>query len=158
MDRSAFCPSQGHDGFTLLELLIVMAILGAIAAVVGPSLSGTYDRIRFSLQRESVERQIAALPRQAQGKGRSLILAATKKTLDGSGPAFSQTANISAGGQLPADAAVLALPLGWSVVVETPIRYNFDGFCSGGRLMLASGSFQARYELDAPLCQPRALQ
>ena len=45
-------------GFSLLELLVVLALIGMLTAVVAPRLQRTYDAIAGSGERDEVHRQL----------------------------------------------------------------------------------------------------
>jgi general secretion pathway protein G len=121
-------------GFTLTELLIVLAIAALVGALATPPLSRLMDRWAFHLERTDLERQIDRLPQVARGEGRSILLTSWRSS--------------------PADLAYpLNVPRGWQLLVTAPILYRFDGSCEGGDLGIANGGIVARYVLAPPLCQ-----
>lgn len=69
-------PSQRHRGFTLAELLIVLAVLAVLMASAGPALEHTVAMVRL----KSSARQLAALLRHAaesailSGQGCAVVL------------------------------------------------------------------------------------
>lgn len=129
-------------GFTLVELLVVLAILAGLGAIAGPPLARLYDRIAFSLAREDVERAIGALPEQARLAGHSLWLVGQPDP----------------GEAVPADPlaarAQVLLPRGWRLEVPRPIQFRFDGLCLGGEFTIIAESARYAYRLDAPFCRP----
>lgn len=59
-------------GFTLLELLVVLVLLGALAALVAPAVSRGLDAWRLRLAAQSLEQQVGRLPLQARSAGVTL--------------------------------------------------------------------------------------
>ena len=45
----------GQCGFTLIEILIVVAIIGLIAALIGPNLMGRFERSKEEITKAQVE-------------------------------------------------------------------------------------------------------
>jgi general secretion pathway protein G len=136
-------------GFSLLELLIVLVIIGGMGAIAAPSLTTLYDRITFSMAREDVERAIGALPRKAQASGRSIMLPATPD---------KQSDKPQDAPTLPTMAlAQITLPKGWSLVVEKPIVFRFDGLCLGGKVTIKTEHVSSNYLLEAPFCRPKEI-
>lgn len=52
---------EGREGFTLLELLIVVIILGLLAALVGPQLFGALDKAKRQIAKTQIEMISGAL-------------------------------------------------------------------------------------------------
>ncbi|MGB8842584.1 MAG: type II secretion system protein [Aliidongia sp.] len=132
-------------GFSLVELLIVLAIMGLLGAFALPSLIRLGNRTSFSLNRQDLERQLDELPMTAAAQGRNLVLSSTPQAED-----FSS---------VPADPAPdpypVTLPAGWRITVEAPITYRYDGTCSGGALHVSAPDAEARYLMKPPLCELR---
>ena len=127
---------NGRAGFTLIELLVALAILGGIMAIAVPSMVKFYDRLSFSLAREDVEREITGLPSRARAQGQSLVL----RTWPDPKNADNRPA--------------VSLPKGWSLEVDPPIAYRFDGLCMGGRMAIVVDQQRFTYHLDPPFCRP----
>lgn len=138
------CPATNASGFTLLEVLVVLTIIGFVAAVSVPRLGVMYDSAVFALERETFEQDLSGLPYQAYRLGSDLMLA---------GPALRTGA---------ADTAVrpaeLSLPEGWRLETAAPIYYRASGFCGGGALTVTAGNVSERYVLKPPFCVAEAVQ
>lgn len=117
-------------GFTLLEILVVLVILGMAAALVAPPLARTVDRVREAGERDDVVRALGRLPLYARDGGVAL--------------------EIAAGDALPAQGE--AWPPGWRVVAATPLRIEANGFCVGGEVQADGPAGPRRWRLVAPDC------
>jgi prepilin-type N-terminal cleavage/methylation domain-containing protein len=169
MPTSASCPPpkpRGRNnppaaaaGFTLLELLVVLAILGLASAVALPQLSTVAARIEFALNRERFERALALLPYEAYRRREDLVV----------GQAPAAAADGSARAALPlregADRArveppvlsrmaELPIPADWRVEAPQPIYFRATGFCSGGNVVVRVGGEAFTYDLRPPQCLP----
>lgn len=129
-------PGAASSAFTLLEMLVVLALTGLLIAVVAPRLVRIYQAVRASMQRHEVIVRIDALGYRAHAEGLALVLG-------GSG---SQDLG-------EAERAALKLPSGWTVEAPKPIRYLPSGACSGGAVVLRYASVTYHAELTPPLCQ-----
>jgi len=100
-------------GFTLLELLVVMAILALVLGVVGPAAW----RALAAAQERGAERALAArlhgLPVRAWQSGQALAVEAAELTRDLEG-----------------------WPAGWVVTLDEPLQYGPDGVAKGGTVRL----------------------
>lgn len=150
-------------GFTLLELLVILVIVGLIAGVVAPQLSKLSDRIAFAMNREGVEHALALLPYDAFRRREDLILSATNSK-DTSTDDTSMNVIMMGGGagdketrtQPPvlSKRAVLSLPAGWQIESQAPILFRSNGFCTGGEVTIRVGSYAYIYKLSPPDCRP----
>lgn len=140
-------PAGGAEvdaGFTLLELLIVIVLLGVIGAVAVPATKGMFDRWRVGLQRDDVEKQLADLGPKAFLEGRTIVLATSAPPVAGK----------AAPPPNPSDPK-LDLPPGWRMVADPPIVYRADGVCMGGLVRLEADDQRFEYRLEGPRCRPR---
>lgn len=129
---SASCPPSDASprqarGFTLLELLVVLALVGMMAAMVAPRLQGTYEAIASSGERAEVARQLERLPLVARDRGRSITLA-------------------------PGGATPLQMPAGWTVTALDAVLVDASGICHGGRVVVRGRGSVETWTLSPPDC------
>lgn len=117
-----------NRGFTLLELLVVLTLIGLIAGMVGPRFIDMAERMRDRNEWLQLQQLINELPIDAQ-----------------------QTSKII---EIGPKGSALPLPKGWGLRATRPIRYLANGICLGGELLvLREGEIARRVQLDAPYCQ-----
>ncbi len=142
------------SGFTLIELMIVLAILASLAAIAFPGLIRIYASVTASFEQQDLERQLLALPQQMRLAGSNGILADPSDSIpapDASGSATeTKSDNVFGGWQR----LQLDLPNGWSMSVPQPIIYHFTGTCDGGEVIFSLPPVSLSYDLVAPLCRP----
>ncbi len=128
-------------GFTLLELMVVLMILGLVSAVALPNLSQAFDRLQARLAEDRVIEEINRLPERAYLAKSELIL-------------LNQTTSRSSGSDNPGQQAIkLDLPQGWSIKTAG-IVYRANGICEGGLLSVRfEGEAVWTGELIPPFCQ-----
>ena len=125
--------SSSAAGFTLLELLIVLVIVGAVSAMAMPNLL----RLQASWTRQVALEDILLQVRKLGAVARA-------------GQAELQ---ITEAGVLPAEA--LVPPEGWRLYAPQTIRWLDSGVCLGGELTVANAELERRFVLQPPLCQAR---
>lgn len=125
-------PPHARRGFTLLELLIVLALVAMVAAMVAPRLQHTYDAVVRSGDRAEVVRQVERLPVIARGRGQPLVIPP-----DDEGQAFAQ---------------LLELPQGWILRALEPLRIEASGVCHPARIQVEGGGVTEEWHLSAPAC------
>lgn len=119
-------------GFTLLEMLVVLALIGVMAGLALPNFSRFFESFTNSGRWSAIEREIADLPYQVFSAGVALRFDPNSATQ-----------------RLP------AIPSDWRVEVSAPILYRESGWCEGGRLAIVSAAGERRdYLLVAPACSP----
>lgn len=120
--------SGSQRGFTLLELLVVVVLIGLIAGIVAPRFIGFGERLTLKNQLLEVRQRVNGLPLAALRGGRQL--------------------------RIDSDGAPLSLPDGWRVTSRTSVLYQGNGSCLGGEIEVWRGSQrEARVTLLPPLCQ-----
>ena len=134
--RFMLLPSRMNWGFTLVEILVVLAVIGLVAGVALPGLYRMARSIEVSGQRETLLTEINGLGYRAYVTGESFELGASRNDRQG------------------ASVYPFVLPHGWQLEIPQPIRYSFNGTCSGGRVTVVSPD-QRREELklEPPLCK-----
>lgn len=174
MQMSASCqerssrqsPKSGFArGFTLLEVLIVLALVGMLAAVSLPQFSVIQDRLAFTLSRDTFESELNGLSYSAFKQGRPMILAGVyprkpgaEQVLPGEADSvfkevlFLQPGELKTLLPLNAVEAKFDVPEDWSLTVSEPIVYQASGYCTGGKIEINVGSARYTYDLKAPTC------
>ena len=133
---SGSCRRRDHrrgaaPGFTLLELLIVLALVAMVAALAAPQLQQTYDAVARSGERAEVARQLARLPVIARSRGEAIVIE------DADAAALH---------------AYLDLPEGWAARVDGTLRVEASGVCHPAAVEVASGGVVETCHLAAPAC------
>lgn len=124
-------------GFTLLEMLVVMVLVGLLTALALPNLQRMAQSVEAATHRDALLSDIASLGYRAYVLGQSFDL----------GPA-------TAAQMLRDGNPVLALPSGWRIGTDAAVRYSFSGFCAGGALTLHGPDGRSeRLVLQPPLCR-----
>lgn len=145
----------GADGFTLVELLVVLAIVAGLATVAYAVMIAGYSRARAAYAQGDLERQLLELPQRVRASGHGGILTSQ------SGDDRPDGAAVMVEGITAADRSIeawrvlrLELPAGWRMRVGAPIFYHFSGSCDGGEVVFLHPPIALHYRLRAPLCRP----
>lgn len=123
-------------GFSLLEMLVVLAIAGVIIAVTAPPLSNYLAAASFASEANDLGRRVAELRASALLQQRRIEF-----------PAIDETGR--------ADYGALASPPpdGWRIE-GGPIIFLPSGACSGGLLtVIEPGGRAASFRFEAPRCR-----
>lgn len=143
MPMSAIYPSSAErrhtTGFTLLEMVVVLAIMALVAGVAGVRMFSLINSWRERTQLETIEQQIVRLPMLARQRGTAIVLPP---------PAAS-----SATAPADIDAPALTLPKGWVVHFDRPLRIRASGLCEGARIELEHGDRRYPRVVSPPFCQ-----
>lgn len=127
-------------GFTLLELLIVLALVALISGIAGPNLHKLLGSVERITRHDGLVADIGGLSYRAfvLGQGFELDNTSQNNLLNDGNP-------------------ILAAPDGWQIKVKQPISYTFNGFCSGGAItLIAPDNTIEQLMLDAPVCRVRS--
>jgi prepilin-type N-terminal cleavage/methylation domain-containing protein len=136
--RSATC-HRVDEGFTLIELVVALAVVGLALTFVLPSLTAWVDRLAFSMRQQQFEDALAELGSKARRNGRTVVLKSTGRAPQSAG------------------ASPIELPSSWALTVEPPISFRYDGICTGGTVRLNFPSGDKSYRLPAPYCRPEPM-
>ena len=120
-------------GFTLLEMIVVLAILGLATALVAPSAIRGIDSWRRQSELDSLLDQIRALPGNARATGKAI--------------AISDDA-------LKAKYAPLRVAADWALSVPKAWRVNANGVCQGGTVEIGNDHGKRIIEVTPPFCDP----
>lgn len=151
-----------HDyqrGYTLLEVTIVLLITGLIGSIVAPELPRIYGRMKFEVQREEFEYELARLPAEARQRGETYVLMGTYPRAPVSAQSERDMAAVlnRIRPVLPPTLteAGLTPPAAWQLKIEDPIVIRPSGYCSGGEILATISGAEYTYTLPAPNCLPR---
>ena len=122
-----------HGGFTLLEMIVVLAILGLAAALVGPSMVKSIDTWRRKAAMDVLLDQLRALPGKARGSGKAITI--------------SDAALASAAPPLSIDAD-------WTLSAPKPWSVGANGVCQGGEVIVGNAYGERTISVAAPFCDP----
>ena len=156
MPISVTCPRTGHQskaylsGFSLLELMVVLVLLGGITSLALPNLTRLYESINLKLERDDILNQLQSLGGLALASRHALII---PMRVTGRVP-----------GRVPGDASAtsrgnyiehsLALPAGWHVELDRDLIVRANGVCLGAEVSIFHlGEAYAVVDLKAPYCE-----
>ena len=136
------CSPRG--GFTLLELLVVLALLALVTAIAMPNLERLYASATRMSERDYVLDQVAALGREAVLRGRAYVVFG-----DAPPPDPVETARYA-----DYERYVVDVPEGWRLGLDRPLVVLANGVCLGGALTLSHpDAAGVRLELAPPYCR-----
>lgn len=117
-------------GFTMIELLVVLVILGLTSALVLPKFPAIYERFKGKAEEDKFYQSLSVLSLRAYTKQTQIIL--DEKTA----------------------ASILDLPEAWEVIIKQPIIYHANGICRGGQVGLTVNGVVRNIVLEPPYCDP----
>jgi len=123
----------GSDGFTLLEMIVVLAILGLATALVAPSAIRGIDSWRRQSELDALLDQIRALPGEARARGRAIDI--TDESVK-------------------APTSPLRVASDWKVGVPKAWSVSANGVCAGGEVTIGNEIGQRTIVVAAPFCDP----
>lgn len=123
-------------GFTLIEMVVVLAIMALIIGVVAVRVTAMIDSWRARTELDSIQAQFAHLPILARQRGRAIVLP-PKSDPDPANQALP-----------PA----ITLPHSWLIRFDHPLRVTAVGFCGGATITLEHGDRRYRRVVLPPFC------
>lgn len=126
-------PRRAREGFTLLEMLVVLAIVGLVAAVAVPTTVRGIGSWRRQAQVDAVADQVRGLPGRARASGAGIVV--SNETLAGEAPP-------------------LRVADGWRLLAPEPLEVTAAGACQGGLLELQGDGQPVLLRVAAPFCDP----
>lgn len=120
-------------GFTLLEMIVVLAILGLATALVAPAALSGIDSWRRQSELDSLLDQIRALPGNARARGKPIVLSDDT---------------------LKAKDAPLRIAGDWTLSVPAPWQVGGNGVCQGGKIAIGNRYGSRTVAVAAPFCDP----
>ncbi|WP_026377038.1 type II secretion system protein [Aestuariibacter salexigens] len=119
------CRSRAVSGFTLVEILVVLVIIGLAASLAAPGLFQWIDaRERTAIKRE-LQSKLMQLPMQAHFNNSEVRITSIQQ-LD------MQNTGVS---------------------IVTPVRVLKNGYCLGGEVSIQQGAGTARLDVLPPFCE-----
>jgi prepilin-type N-terminal cleavage/methylation domain-containing protein len=126
------------SGYTLLEMVVVLALLGLAVGMTAPAGFKMINSWRDATQAEQVLRQLAALPTRARNEGRPWDLLPDQAASQ----AAEQTIN-----------QAVTLPDGWSLQMDTPLHVRANGACNDADGRLITPRQTIAFHVQAPFCR-----
>ena len=115
-----------RTGFSLLELLVVLALVSLVGALALPNLMGLYDSATRATERDQILDQLAGIGREAVLKGHGYAVYGTASGLP---PSDAPNTGVQA--------YPLVVPEGWQVELDRPLRVRPNGVCLGATVTLS---------------------
>jgi type II secretory pathway pseudopilin PulG len=128
-------------GFTLLEVLFVLFLLGLMVGLVGPRASRAVDSAERAVAWQAFERSLVSAPRQTALSGRSKQLSSNADLTD---PLAARP--------------LLELPPGAEFTAKPPWQIGANGACEASILSLRWGDETRIYSASAPSCALQGLE
>lgn len=145
ISRRSSAARRAPVGFSLLELMVVLSLLGLIAALAAPNLQRLYGSLTRATERDYILDQIADLGGEALLRGRDYVVLGTPDT--------GEDAVVLAP-PVGYEAYPLEVPEGWRVRLEQPLFVHANGVCLGGAVtLLHEESAPIHLELRPPFCR-----
>lgn len=137
MQTLATCHSSKQHGFTLLEMLVVLFLIGLITAVAMPGLQRMNASLERALKRDQLQGVVNSLAHQVRVGGHPLTLTQAPSQ-SGLPPGFAEKLD----------------ELNARLVASKPIFISAAGFCPfGGDLKIEINGHHYNARLQAPACR-----
>lgn len=122
-----------RNGFTLVEVLVVLILLGLTSALVLPKFPAIYDRFKSRAEQDAFFQGLGVLPLKAYTQQQTISL--TQESAS----------------------QLLEVPSGWTLLIEKPIVYKPNGVCLGGSLSYKAKGISVPIKLTPPYCEASRL-
>lgn len=144
-DREPEAAAAGSSGYSLLEIVIALAIVGLALALTAPNLRAMHQGAERRAALQDVARQLVDLRAEAYLSGEALLLESPAQRAYGPGRAAPPGLRLAA----------LELAEGWRFAAEPAIVFEPTGLCSGGlvRLYPPDDAEPMDLELTSPDCR-----
>ena len=161
-------PAVPARGFTLLELLVVLLLMGLVTALAMPNLERLSAGVTRKTERDRILDQFAGLGRRAMLQGRSYVVFGSEGAQDAEPPGTARDTGAAAAGSRGGPAGhssdpsshadheryVIDLPKGWEIRLDPPLVVRANGVCLGAELTLHHrGAADVRVDLEPPYCR-----
>jgi len=125
-------------GYTLLELVVVLVLMGLLMGVATPKVIQLYRSVEFSLEKDDILFQLSRLSFNVYKSGRSFELQ-----------------SIASGG----NGTFITLPEGWEfdALQSSNVTFSPLGYCDGGQARFVKQNRELVVSLSAPSCLPEVL-
>lgn len=125
-------------GYTLLELVVVLVLMGLLMGVATPKVIQLYRSVEFSLEKDDILFQLSRLSFNVYKSGRAFELQNLA----------SEDNN-----------TFITLPEGWEfdALQSSNITFSPLGYCDGGQARFVKQNRELIVSLSAPSCSPEVL-
>lgn len=118
-------------GYTLLEMVVVLALMGLAVAMAAPAGFRMVQSWRHASEVDQVLRQLAALPAAARKDGREFRIRPEDTAAD----------------------AGIELPEGWMLEMDSPLLVRANGACGDAEGRLVTERGVVPFRVQAPFCR-----
>lgn len=125
-------------GFTILEMLVVLVMMGFIGSLAMPGLQKMYDSMSRALARNELHATLNSLALSVRESGRTTVLTS-----------YPQQSAL-----LPEKFSHRLKNLNVRLAAATPIVITASGFCpEGGAILVSQGEYNYEISLRSPDCR-----